>query len=166
MAISEQDIMEDLAYAEAEGSAEMADLQSDMWDSEDTGDLAEDYFGGEYAPITAKTLPRARTLSLKMYSEPLWERRARMSSSASSSPALKASLKRSHQWSARSPAALPPYCPLSRFPRLSLRARSPDFSAIFAPRAARSRTLSKLPRRSLSAISARCRSSRVWPLGR
>jgi hypothetical protein len=50
MSISETDIMEDLAYAEAEGPADMIDsLEGDMWESEDSGDLAEDYFGEDGA---------------------------------------------------------------------------------------------------------------------
>lgn len=46
MAINEQDVMEDLAYAEAEGPADMADMmESDYFENEDFGDLTEDYFG-------------------------------------------------------------------------------------------------------------------------
>lgn len=58
MAIGEQDVMEDLAYAEAEGSSDMADMEdisamSDMeqeyFEEEDGVDLAEDYFGEDGA---------------------------------------------------------------------------------------------------------------------
>jgi hypothetical protein len=40
MAISEQDVMEDLAYAEAEGSAEMTDMmEGDFYEDEDSADF-------------------------------------------------------------------------------------------------------------------------------
>ena len=54
MAISHQDVMEDLAYAESEGPADMLEDESDFadpyedyaegdaWDSGDMGDLYED----------------------------------------------------------------------------------------------------------------------------
>ncbi|MGH8263463.1 MAG: hypothetical protein ACRET4_08285 [Steroidobacteraceae bacterium] len=56
MAISEQDVMEDLAYAEAEGPSDMADMaditdmmESDFYEDEDSADLTEDYFGEDDA---------------------------------------------------------------------------------------------------------------------
>lgn len=56
MAMSEQDVMEDLAYAEAEGSSDMADtsdmadmMEGDFYEDEDFVDLTEDYFGEDDA---------------------------------------------------------------------------------------------------------------------
>ncbi|MCI0736651.1 MAG: hypothetical protein L0Y50_10345 [Beijerinckiaceae bacterium] len=50
MAISEQDVMEDLAYAEAEGPSDMADMmESDFYEDEDSADFSEDYFGEDEA---------------------------------------------------------------------------------------------------------------------
>jgi hypothetical protein len=58
MAINETDVMEDLAYAEAEGPADMADmLEGDAWESEDSydafgedsGDCYEDAYESEDA---------------------------------------------------------------------------------------------------------------------
>src|ERR1700732_669334 len=50
MAMNEQDVMEDLAYAEAEGPAEMADMmEGDFFEDEDSADLTEDYFGEDGA---------------------------------------------------------------------------------------------------------------------
>ncbi|MDJ1156820.1 hypothetical protein QNA08_00990 [Chelatococcus sp. SYSU_G07232] len=52
MAISEQDLMEDLAYAEAEGPADMFEDDLDAFGGEeDSADLAGDFFGedeGDY----------------------------------------------------------------------------------------------------------------------
>jgi hypothetical protein len=48
--MNEQDVMEDLAYAEAEGPAEMADMmEGDFFEDEDSADLTEDYFGEDGA---------------------------------------------------------------------------------------------------------------------
>jgi hypothetical protein len=50
MTISEQDVMEDLAYAEAEGSAEMTDMmEGDFYEDEDSADFTEDYFSEDGA---------------------------------------------------------------------------------------------------------------------
>src|SRR5262245_32466839 len=50
MTISEQDVMEDLAYAEAEGPSELADtMEGDFYEDEDSVDLTEDYFGDDEA---------------------------------------------------------------------------------------------------------------------
>ena len=50
MTISEQDVMEDLAYAEAEGSAEMTDMmEGEFYEDEDSADFSEDYFSEDGA---------------------------------------------------------------------------------------------------------------------